>query len=133
MWIPITKNELIAKYGAKWYEDFKEKSRIRAKEKYDENPEKERERRRKRYAKDPECQKMYRERNREIYRINTRDRNRLTLLRGMNLEGLELHHLKYHSDNNDDSWIDDVMILTPEEHLSWHNQHPEFCARDNVV
>ena len=131
--IPITKAEMIAKYGEEWYEEFKRKSRIRAKAKYDANPEAERERRRKRYAKNPEYSKQYNKQNREIYRINTRDRNRFTLLMDINLDGKVLHHLKYHADNNDASWIDDVMILTPEEHRVWHNEHPDFIAKENIV
>lgn len=131
--IQITKDELINKYGAEWYEGFKRKNRIRAKEKYDANPEVERKRRRERYAKDPEYMKVYRKKNREIYRINTRDRNRLTLLMGWDLEGKVLHHVKYHADNNDPTWIDDVLILTPEEHRLWHNQNPDFVASENIV
>ena len=129
----ITKDEMIERYGVEWYEDFKKKSRVRAKEKYDANPEAERVRRRERYAKNPDYMKEYREKHSEVYRINSRDRNRFTILMKLDLDGKELHHTKYHSDNNDPSWIDDVLILTPEEHLLWHNQNPDFVAIEHIV
>ena len=131
--ILITKDEMIAKYGEAWYEELKRKNRIRAKERYDANPEAERERRRKRYAKSPEYSKRYNQKNREIYRINCRDRNRFTVLMGLDLDGMVVHHFKYHANNNDASWIDDVMILSPQAHQAWHNEHPEFVAKENIV
>jgi hypothetical protein len=129
----MTKNEMIEKYGVEWYERLKERNRLRAKAVYDANPEAERERRRQRYAKNPEQHKDYYHRHREVYRINMRDRNRLTLLMKIPLEGKEVHHLKYHADNNDKSWIDDIVILTPEEHEKWHREHPDFVAKENIV
>ena len=129
----MTKVELIAKYGEEWYERFKEKSRIRSKSIYDADPEAERERRRRRYADNPEYTKSYNKAHREIYRINCRDRNRLILLRNMPLGEKEIHHLKYHADNSDASWIDDILILSSEEHQKWHREHPEFVASENIV
>lgn len=129
----MTKVELIAKYGEEWYERLKERSRNRSKAIYDENPEAERERRRKRYANNPTADKEYKQKHREIYRINSRDRNRLAILMGVPLDGKVVHHMKYHADNRDASWIDDILILTPEEHQKWHNEHPDFVANDNIV
>ena len=129
----MTKVELIAKHGAEWYERLKESNRKRSKRVYDQNPEAERERRRQRYAKDPSVSKRYNYAHREIYRINSRDRNRLTVVMGLDLTGKDVHHLKYHSDNKDASWMDDILIMTPEEHQKWHNEHPDFVAKENIV
>lgn len=127
------KAELIEKYGEEWYEQFKERCRIRSKAAYDADPEKERARRRKRYARNPQYTKDYNKAHHEIYRINTRDRNRLRLLQGMNLDGLHVHHLKYHRDNKDEGWRDDIMIMTTAEHTAWHKAHPEFIAAENII
>ena len=51
----------------------------------------------------------------------------------MNLSGKELHHIKYHTDNNDASWINDILILSPEEHEHWHREHPDFKAEENII
>lgn len=127
----MTKAEMIEKHGVEYYERLKEKSRAYQKAKYDANPEAERERKRQSYNAD--THKRYNEQHKEIYRINMRDRNRLTLLRQMSLEGFEVHHLKYHSDNKDASWIDDIIIMTREEHRKWHSEHPDFKAEDNII
>lgn len=113
-----TKAALIEKHGTEWYDAYLKKERIR---------------RRERYAKNPEYTRQYNREHRDIYRINIRDRNRLTLLRGMNLDGKELHHIAYHANNDDPAWEDDIMILTPEEHRAWHTEHPDFVAREHIV
>ena len=58
-------------------------------------------------------------------RIRSRDRGRLVKL-GFNLgNGKEVHHIKYHSDNNDEDWIFDIIIFySREEHWKWHDEHP---------
>ena len=127
----MTKEQIIDRYGSEYYERLKEKQRQRAKVLYDANPEAERKRRRDRF--DPVYQRAYYRRHREVYRINIRDRNRLTILKGMNLSGKELHHIKYHTDNNDASWINDILILSPEEHERWHREHPDFKAEENII
>lgn len=125
----MTKAELIEKHGAEWYAAFLAKNREYMRRRYHANPEIERARRRARF--NPEVQRAYAQKHHEVYRINMRDRNRLVKVR--NLDGLEVHHLKYHADNKDASWIDDVLILTPEEHDRWHREHPDFRAEDNIV
>jgi hypothetical protein len=52
---------------------------------------------------------------------------------GMLKEGYEVHHFKYHSNPSDASWIDDIALMTREEHLKWHREHPDFCAVDNII
>lgn len=129
----MTKDELIAKHGVEWYERHKERTRLYNKARYDADPEAERARRRRRYAENPGYTKAYNEAHKEIYRINSRGRNRLVVLMGGALVGKEVHHLKYHADNRDASWIDDILILTPEEHKKWHEEHPDFVVTDNIV
>lgn len=114
----MRKEEAIQKYGAEWYESFKAKERIR---------------RRERYARNPEYTKQYNAAHHETYRINIRDRNRLVLLMDMDLTGKVVHHNKYHSDNKDVGWFDDIQIMTPEEHVQWHQEHPEFIASENII
>ena len=126
---PSTKAELIAAYGEEWYANFLKRNRERLRTYYHAHKEQEREKRRKRY--NPEVQMAYYRKHREVYRINIRDYNRLKKIR--DLSGLELHHLKYHADNKDASWIDDIVLLTPEEHDKWHSEHPDFRAEDNIV
>lgn len=128
----MNKDELIAKYGADWYERLKVKSRERYKKKYDADPESERRRRRERYAKDKTSTQVYRKEHAEIYRINSRDRNRLVLM-GVSLEGLVVHHLAYHADKTDGNWLNDIVLMTREEHQEWHNSHPDFVAAEHIV
>ena len=113
----MLKAELIEKYGPEWYEEFKEK---------------ERKRRRKRYAADPTYTKNYNKANAEVYRINSRDRNRFMLM-GVELDGKVVHHFAYHKDKNDTDWINDIAIMTRDEHQAWHEAHPDFIAREHIV
>jgi hypothetical protein len=126
-----TKAELIAAYGEEWYEDFKAKCRKYQKERYDADPEGVKAKNRARRAKNPVGDRRYSKAHNAVYRISSRDRGRL--LRRIDLTGLEIHHFKYHADNNDPAWIDDMVLLTPEEHRKWHAEHPEFVAMDNIV
>lgn len=130
---PSTKAELIAAYGEEWYEDFKAKCRKYQKERYDADPDGVKAKNRARRANNPTGDRRYRKAHRDVYRISARDRNRLVQLQKRDLTGLEIHHLKYHADNNDPTWIDDIVFLTPEEHRKWHAEHPEFVAMDNIV
>ena len=128
----MTKIELIEKYGVEWYEQFKATQRERYRERYHADAEKARKRRRDEYQRNKETNKRYAIEHRLIYRINSRDTNRLRLM-GMLKEGCEVHHFKYHSAPSDASWIDDIALMTREEHLKWHREHLDFCAIDNVI
>lgn len=130
---PSTKAELIAAHGIEWYEKFLERNRKNAKARYDANPEAERQRAREKRAKYPETGREYHRRHKEIYSINMRDRYRLMRIVGDELIGKEIHHLKYHRDGSDESWRDDILILTPQEHRKWHRGNPDFRAIENVV
>ena len=127
-----TKADLIAKYGEQWYEDFKARSRKQSYARYHADIEKARKRGRDEYQRNKPTKQKYAVDHRDIYRINSRDTNRLRLM-GLLKEGYEVHHFKYHSDKKDASWIDDIAIMTREEHSQWHREHPDFCASDNIV
>ena len=127
-----TKADLIAKYGEQWYEDFKARSRKQTYERYHADIEKARKRGRDEYQRNKPTKQKYAVDHRDIYRINSRDTNRLRTM-GLLKEGYEVHHFKYHTDKKDASWIDDIAIMTREEHSQWHREHPDFCASDNVV
>jgi len=127
------KAEIIERYGIEYYERLKERNRLNYKRMYDADPEKERARRRERYARNPQTDRAYNNAHRMIYRINSRDRNRLTILMHIDLTGKVLHHLRYHKDNTDHGWLADIMIMTPEEHNKWHREHPEFVAAEHIV
>lgn len=129
---PSTKAELIAAYGEEWYANFVEKCKQANRKRYHENPEKERERRRQKYRNNAEYAKAYNKKHREVYRINMRDRQRL-LIMGLDLDGKEVHHFVYHSDNNDKTWLDDIAIMTRDEYRAWHFEHPEFTAMEHIV
>ena len=129
---PQTKEALIARYGEAWYENHKANCRERLREKYHADPDAARARRREKYARNPETDNAYGKAHREIYRINTRDRNRL-MSKGVDLIGKEVHHIKYHKDKEDDSWCDDLIVMTRSEHRKWHKEHPEFKATENIV
>lgn len=128
----MTKAELIERYGEEWYERHKERTRENAYKYYRENLEKETERYRKYRAEHTAERKEYCEKNAVIYRINSRDRNRLVAMGKVSGDQV-IHHLKYHKDRNDETWIDDIMIMTREEHDLWHMNHPDFVAMENVV
>lgn len=128
----MTKAEMIEKYGAEYYERFKEKQRNRMRERYHADIEKSREYERNKYLLRTEWQKAYAKEHRVIYKINSRDTNRL-YLEGVDLTDKEIHHFKYHTDVNDKGWRDDIAIMTREEHREWHRNHPEFKAIENVV
>ena len=131
----MTKAEMIAKYGEEYYERLKKRSREYQRYRYHADPEKERQRSRDRYANTSRkayCTK-YNKEHADVYRINARDTNRLRFSMHVDLEGKEVHHMKYHSDSNDASWIDDIVIMTHEEHVRWHREHPEFVASENIV
>lgn len=128
----MTKTEMIERYGIEWYEDYKVKARENYRKRYHENPEKARERRRAEYRRNSETAKSYIKEHREIYRINSRDRNRL-VTQGYPLEGKEIHHLKYHRNASDKNWMDDIIILPRDEHRKWHYEHPDFKAEENIV
>lgn len=105
----MTKQQLIERYGEEWYENYKMKNRIKLKAKYDEDPEAERRRRRERYRHNPGYTKEYNKRHADVYLINSRDRNRFMLM-GVDMTGKELHHIKYHLDKDDPTWINDVQL-----------------------
>lgn len=65
-------------------------------------------------------------------RINSRDANRIAAM-GILKEGQEVHHIKYHVDKHDDTWMNDILIMDREEHRKWHRDHPEFNALENIV
>lgn len=126
------KAELIERYGIEYYEQFKAKSRERMYRKYHENVELARKRKNDSQKWKNEARKRYVESHREIYRINCRDRNRLKL-KGAIPDDMVIHHLKYHADNKYPDWMDDILIMTREEHAEWHRLHPEFVATENIV
>jgi hypothetical protein len=128
----MTKAEMIEKYGIEYYEDFKAKSRARMKKLYHSDIELARKKVREEYRRNSETAKAYIKAHREIYRIGCRDRNRL-VNRGYSLDGMEIHHLKYHRNNDDEDWLDDIIVMPREEHRKWHFDHPEFRAKDNIV
>ena len=126
------KADLIERYGEAWYEEHKRKMRLRAKAIYDQDPKAACAKRNARRNANKEYVKQYNREHRDVYRINCRDRNRLILM-GYDLTGKVLHHLKYHADNSDASWLDDVVLMTRAEHAKWHSEHPEFVTSENVV
>ena len=129
------KAEIIAKYGEEYYERLKQKSRERMYQKYHDDIEAARQRNRDKYAhtsRKAYCA-LYNKQHAEVYRINARDTNRLKILMHIDLGGKVVHHMKYHADNKDASWIDDIVIMTREEHVKWHRDHPEFVASENIV
>jgi hypothetical protein len=128
----MTKAEMIDKYGIEYYESFKAKCRKQQYERYHKDPIKARENARHRYVACAEAAKKYRKSMAQVYRINARDKNRLTLM-GINTDGLEVHHLKYHKDRKDPDWLRDIVLLSKAEHRQWHKDHPEFKAINNIV
>ena len=62
----------------------------------------------------------------EKRRIRSRDYYRLIKLGFEVGNGKEIHHIKYHHDNNDEDWIFDIIIFcSKEEHWKWHDEHPD--------
>ena len=128
----MTKAEMIEKYGEQYYEDFKARCRAYMFEKYHADPDKARTRMRASDAKHKSHKREYAQGRRVIYRINIRDNLRLSKM-GVIQDGYEAHHVKYHSDNRDKTWIDDIVIMPREEHRKWHREHPDFNALEHVV
>lgn len=128
----MTKAEMIKKYGIKYYEEFKAKCRERGYENYHADIEKGRADGREKYARNSSRRLAYAKDRRMIYRINSRDSLRL-LKMGMLKDGLEAHHIKYHADKDDETWINDIVIMSRKEHRLWHREHPEFNALEHVV
>ena len=129
----MTKADLINLYGEQWYENFKARMRENSRRRYHENPEAERQRKVIQRQKFRATSRAYTDKHREVYRINSRDCLRMKKLRGDNQTDLVIHHMKYHRDNSDAAWIDDIVLITQEEHQRWHNEHPDFRAEDNIV
>ena len=128
----MTKAEMIERYGAEWYESFKTRQREQIRERYHANIDASREYCRAKYQRYRKQRKRYSKERRVIYNINTRDRIRLATM-GLIPDGMEVHHLKYHIDTNDEKWIDDVVVMTREEHRKWHREHPDFKATEHIV
>ena len=128
----MTKAEMIERHGVEYYENFKERQRNAIYNRYHADVEKARARNRRNDANNREHKREYARNRREIYRINSRDAVRLAHM-GIVKEGQEVHHLKYHRDANDPAGIDDIVIMSREEHRAWHHEHPEFNALDHVV
>ena len=127
----LTKAELIERYGEQWYEDFKTRQREAIRQRYYNDIEASRGRCRVNYHKHRASHKKYADDRRIIYNINARDRIKLDAL-GLIPDGMEVHHLKYHLNKNDD-WMKDIVIMTRAEHRKWHREHPEFNALEHVV
>ena len=127
------KAEIIAKYGEEYYERFKESCRKASYKKYHKDIEAARAYKRSRYPARKQYCAEYNKQHAEVYRINARDTNRLKILMHVDIDGKVVHHMKYHADNKDASWIDDIVIMTREEHTKWHREHPEFVASENIV
>lgn len=128
----MTKAELIERYGVEWYEDFKAKQREKIRERYHADVDSSRKYCREKYKKYRSRHKQYSDSRRIIYNINARDRNKLVSM-GLVDEGMEIHHLKYHIDGNDENWMKDIVIMPRAEHRKWHREHPEFNALEHVV
>ena len=128
----MTKAEFIRKYGEERYEQHKANTKRNFAKYYYENLDKEKARNKKYRAEHRKEHREYCRTKSTTYRICCRDRQRLKKM-GMLKDGQVVHHLKYHADNNDKSWIDDILILSHEEHNLWHIQHPEFIALENVI
>ena len=128
----MTKAQFIEKYGEDAYEQHKERCKKYRKERYASNPEL--------YKKSTDAynrnhadvRRKYKRDHRIIGRINNRDWFRAKSL-GLLRDGYEIHHMKYHANKKDDTWLDDIVFLTKEEHIKWHLEHPEFNAMDNVI
>ena len=128
----MTKAEIIEHYGVEWYERLKERNKLKHREYYKNNRDKELVRLRAYHKKKPEVNKKSARKRNILVTIGLRDRLR-ALRMGLITDGQEVHHLKYHADKRDETWINDVLILSHEEHVKWHMEHPEFCGLDNVV
>lgn len=128
----MTKAEIIAKYGEEGYEAYKERCRRNYHAYYHKNMDKEKQRYAKYRADHAQEKRAYNRKCANVVRINCRDRNRLMRM-GKIGKGQVVHHMKYHSDNADKTWIDDIIIMTQEEHVLWHMAHPEFIANENVI
>lgn len=128
----MTKAEIIQHYGIEHYEAFKAKQRKYAYDKYHADPEKARACRRENDAKHRKHKTEYARSRRAVYRINARDNQRLASL-GLLKDGYEIHHIKYHADNKDPTWIDDIVLMTREEHRRWHYENPDFNALEHIV
>ena len=128
----MTKAYILEHYGEEWYERHKANCRRIDKEFREKNPKLAKERRHNKYVKNLEYAKETNRKHSETYRISTRDRLRLERM-DVPLDGKQVHHLKYHKDVKDASWIDDIVIMTPSEHRIWHRDHPEFVASENIV
>lgn len=128
----MTKAEMIERHGIEWYEQFKERNRQRYKQYYAENREKELQRVMAFHREHPESKHRYMKKISAVGRICARDRQRVERM-GLLSEGQEVHHMKYHKDAKDASWIDDILILSHEDHVKWHTEHPEFFCMDNIV
>lgn len=128
----MTKKELIERHGVEWYEEHKRKCREQFKARYHADIEKARAKDRENHAKNHRARDIYLKKHNTIYKINSRDRIRLVNM-GAQLDGKEVHHFKYHTDNSDASWIDDIAIMTIDEHRKWHQEHPDFRAIENII
>ena len=128
----MTKAFILEHYGAEWYERHKANCRKRSHDFYVENREQELERTSRYHMEHPASRKRTAKKHAEIYRIQCRDRQRLITM-GLVSEGQEVHHMKYHKDNKDASWIDDVIVMSREEHSKWHMENPDFDSLSNVV
>lgn len=128
----MKKAEMIERFGEEYYERFKARCRENSRKYYSENREREQAKHRQQYYDNPERYKNYAKERNILYKINSRDTNRFYLMGGIP-EGMELHHFKYHANKNDETWIDDVALMTREEHRKWHVEHPNFNAMENIV
>ena len=131
----MTKAQLIEKRGLEWYENHKRNMRERSRQRFQEDPEyreKVLEQKRQNHIKHNEKRREYNRKRAVICRINCRDRNRL-IAKGLIPDGKIVHHLKYHTNPDDETWIDDIVFMTQEEHSKWHYEHPEFRAIENVI
>lgn len=137
----MKKSEFIEKHGVEAYEEYKAKHRLLSKEYYHKHKDERRISEVERIRKWRKANKDYRVNRensdpklKEVHRIEMRDCNRLAKM-GLKLrnDGKEVHHFKYHSDNSDASWIDDIAVMTLENHRAWHMEHPDFVAIENIV
>lgn len=128
----LTKAMIIERYGIEYYENFLAKQRQRMYERYHSDLDAARKRDHEKYLKSVERKRNYARKRRLIYRINSRDANRIAAM-GILKDGQEVHHIKYHVDKHDDTWMNDILIMDREEHRKWHRDHPEFNALENIV